>query len=155
VDLRFNADLDAPVSDVLAALGDLATYPHWLSIVGTATRNDADLEPAWEVELVGRVGFISRHKRVRMTRHVDETAIDGEGGRVRFERHELDGREHSPWILEASCGLGGSGAGSRVEITLHYGGAPPLPGLDLLLRHEASRAGRRLEAYLTERPPDT
>ena len=77
---------------------DLSRYAEWLEIVTRAepiTAADegsgATAEPAWAVDLRGRMGPLARSKRLRMIR----TAHDPPHS-VRFERAELDGRNHSP-----------------------------------------------------------
>ena len=152
MDLDATADLEADVASAFAALGDLATYPQWLGIVGAARPVEAHAadggRPAWMVDLVGRVGPFTRTKTVRMVR----TGHDEARGTVRFERREHDGRDHNPWILtgEARPHLSEPGRTS-VHVHLHYGGGRSLPGADLLLRQEARRAGERLEAHLRDR----
>jgi len=148
VDLDATADLDLDRDRVFAALEDLATYPHWLTIVGAARPAPAhadDVGPAWSVELVGRIGPFTRTKRVRMVR----TACDTTAGTVRFERVEHDGRTHNRWILTAEATP--RDGRTRVHVHLHYGGGRTLPGADLLLRQEANRAGERLQRHLTRR----
>jgi hypothetical protein len=147
VDVNAAARIHAPVEAVSAVLVDLGTYPAWLSIVEDArpaAAGDGDGGPAWEVGLVGRVGPLARRKRVRMVRRDDADGV------ARFERRELDGRQHAAWILTASASAVAADE-SDVRVRLHYGGAPPVPGLDLLLRLEAARAGGRLERYVRER----
>jgi hypothetical protein len=114
-------DLDAPcAADVLFAnIDDLAEYPDWLEIVERAEVVAADPaddgDAAWLVDLRGRLGPLARSKRLRMVR----TACDVPT-QVRFERREHDGRDHSPWVLEAT--VEETEAGSRLEMRLHYGG---------------------------------
>lgn len=139
-------DLDAratvriePVT-VLAALADLGTYPHWLTIVAAARPAGDD---AWDVDLRGRVGPFSKTKRVRMAR----TALDEGSGTVRFERRELDGRDHNAWVLTGEATPVDTRT-TGVHVHLHYGGGLLLPGADLLLRREVNDAGRRLQSYL-------
>lgn len=151
MDLRAIASLDVPRAPTVAALGDLATYPSWLTIVGSAARvaaDAADAGPAWAVDLVGRVGPLVRRKRVRMVR----TGFDPAAGRVRFERVEHDGREHNAWVLTAEVTSRGESPPTEVALHLHYGGGGRIPGADLLLAQEVRRAGGRLERYLREHP---
>ena len=114
-------DLDAPcAADVLFAnIDDLAEYPGWLEIVERAEVVAADPaddgDAAWLVDLRGRLGPLARSKRLRMVR----TACDAPT-LVRFERREHDGRDHSPWVLEAT--VVETEVGSRLEMHLHYGG---------------------------------
>lgn len=140
------ATLEAEPTQVFAALEDLATYPHWLTIVGRAepaVADAADPGPAWMVELVGRVGPFTRTKQVRMVR----TRHDRSAGDVCFERCERDGRSHNTWVLTGSAAADAAG-GTRLHVHLRYGGGRTLPGADLLLRQEAARAGARLGRYL-------
>lgn len=147
MELDARAEIAAAHDRVVAALEDLATYPHWLAIVGAAAPASAHLDddgPAWWVDLVGRVGPFRRTKRVRMVR----MALDRREGTVRFERVELDGRTHNAWVLTGEAAA--SGDRTTVHVHLHYGGGRTLPGADLLLRQEAHRAGARLEGYLRD-----
>ena len=147
VDLDATATLAVPPTRVFPAVADLATYPRWLAIVGSARPSEADPGgadpgPAWAVDLVARLGPLARRKRVRMVRErCDDGAV------ARFARRELDGRSHSAWVLEATL-TAAPGDRTVLRMHLHYGGARWLPGLDLLLREEARRAGARLERLL-------
>ena len=100
--MDLTAELDAPCpSDVLFAhVDDLGRYPDWLEIVERAEaaelHPDDDGDAAWMVDLRGRLGPLARSKRLRMVR-TELQAPD----LVRFERREHDGREHSPWVLDA------------------------------------------------------
>lgn len=147
MELDARAEIAVAHDRVVAALEDLATYPHWLTIVGAAEpapgHPDDQARPAWWVDLVGRVGPFRRTKRVRMVR----TALDRSAGTVRFERVEHDGRSHNAWILTAEAS-GAAGGRTAVHVHLHYGGGRTLPGADLLLRQEAHKAGARLERHL-------
>lgn len=142
--------------DVFGVLEDLSTYPQWLSIVASAAPAPAvpvDEGPAWVMELVARIGPLSRRKRVRMVR----TLHDPEAGQVRFERREDDQRDHSPWVLTGRAAPSeqppdGAVEATALDVHIHYGGTSRLPGIDILLRQEARRAGERLEAML--RRPD-
>lgn len=143
MDLTASTTLDAAPARVFAEVADLATYPHWLGIVHAAVPEPPGDEaaPAWSVEIGARLGPLRRTKRVRMVRVVcDERAA------VRFERMEVDGREHSPWVLRAD--LRAAGAGTALTMHLHYGGSAWLPGLDLVLGQEVRRAGARLQSRL-------
>jgi hypothetical protein len=148
VDLTAAAAVASPPAVVFAALQDLGTYPRWLAIVGGATPVAAVGEeggPAWLVDLVGRVGPFTKRKRVRMVR----TGHDPQGGTVRYERREHDGRSHNAWILTAAASpLPAAAHGTDVHVHLHYSGGRSLPGVDLLLRQETRRAGELLQAYL-------
>ena len=146
MDLTASAPLGAAPDRVFAELSDLGTYPAWLGIVHGAEEAEADPRdpgPAWFVDLGVAIGPIKRTKRVRMVR-TERVAP----ARVRFERLEHDGEEHSAWVLTAAVEK--IGAGSLLTMDLHYGGAPSLPGVDMLLREEVRRAGGRLEARLQD-----
>ena len=70
------------------------------------------------VELQAQVGPLARSKRLRMTRVAHEP-----DRRVVFEREEIDGKRHSPWILAATLHPDVSAAGcTRLTMTLTYGG---------------------------------
>jgi hypothetical protein len=141
------ATLDAPcdAAALFPWIDDLARYPEWLDIVPRAVAVDArpdDAGPAWSVDLRGRLGPFARAKRLRMVR----TALDAPR-RVRFERQEHDGRQHSPWVLEAE--LTDHGGGTRLTMHLHYGGRLWMPVLDRLLSDEIERSRPRLLARVS------
>lgn len=147
-------DFDVDVVEELAApcapevlfglIAELDRYPAWLDIVqraeplGLAAGADT---PAWEVDLRGRLGPLARSKRLRMVR----TRHDPPRG-VTFERRELDGRAHSPWVLRADV----SPAGDRALLTmrLHYGGGFWGPMLERMLGDEIARSRPRLLAQI-------
>ena len=141
------ADLDAPCppDELFAWVDDLGRYPQWLDIVPRASAADPhpdDPGPAWSVDLRGRLGPFARSKRLRMARTVHEP------GRVRFERAERDGRQHSPWVLSAE--VTGIAGGSRLRMHLHYGGSLVGPLVERLLADEIARSRPRLLALLAE-----
>lgn len=139
------AELTAPCGpdELYRWVEDLGTYPRWLEIVTRAEPLGEEVTgaPAWAVDLRGRLGPLARSKRLRMVRTVHD-------GRVaRFERAELDGRSHSPWILDAEVGSDGDGA--RLRMHLHYGGALFGPVLERVLRDEIERSRGRLLDLVT------
>ena len=143
-------DLDAPVppARLFAEVEDLDRYPSWLEIVPRAERLPAGPaagagaeEAAWSVDLRGRVGPLARSKRLRMVRTVHDR-----DARVRFERVETDGRQHSPWVLDAV--VAPMGPGSRLTMALHYGGSLFGPILERILSEEIERSKARLLALL-------
>lgn len=138
MDLDARATLDADPDTVYAALADLATYPHWLTIVASAVL-EAGTTDTWSIELAGRIGPFTKKKRVRMVR----TEADPGERTVRFERREQDVRTHNEWIL-----TGSTTPAAEVHIHLHYGGGRSLPGADLLLRQEVRNAGTKLQRFL-------
>jgi hypothetical protein len=115
------AHLDAPCAPVrlFGLVDELTGYPRWMPLAHRvkALEPGGDGRPAWEVELRARLGPFARSKRLRMVRTVHDVAAT----QVRFERVELDGRSHSPWVLDAA--VADHAGGSRLEMRLHYGGA--------------------------------
>ena len=136
------ADLAAPhpPDRVFAVVADLATYPRWLDIVARADPAD---DGSWTVDLRGRLGPFARSKRLRMVRTADEAPTH-----ARFERAELDGRSHSPWVLDAA--VAPAADGSRLTMTLHYGGGLWMPVLERMLRDEIERSRPRLLSVLAD-----
>lgn len=137
------ATLEAPCApEVLFPLiADLGRYPEWLSIVPRAEALAVDDEagPAWMVDLRGRLGPLSRSKRLRMVR----TEADAPRA-VRFERQERDGRRHSPWTLTGI--VEPTDGGCRLTMTLHYGGSLWGPMLERMLGDEIDKGSQRLLA---------
>lgn len=145
LDIDASATIAAPAAEAHSVLADLATYPQWLGIVrrvGPAAGDPDDGGPAWLVELGARLGPFWRTKTLRMVR----TRTDPPAS-ARFERRELDGRTHSPWVLDAV--VTPVGTGCEVAVHLHYGGTGWATLLEPVLRIEAAKAGGRLTALLT------
>ncbi len=127
------------------AVEDLSGYPDWLEMVRRAEPADpmdGDEGPAWDVELRGRIGPLARSKRLRMVR-----TLLRPGAEVRFERRERDGREHSPWILEARVSPAGDAA--HLSMLLTYGGGFGGSLLRRLLHEEIDQARPRLVELAT------
>ena len=134
----------ATAARLFAVVEDLRQYRRWLDIVVQATPTDAlvgDGGPAWAVELRGRLGPLARSKRLRMVRTVHEVPE-----RVVFERRENGERSRSPWTLTAQ--VSPTEDGSRLTMSLHYGGALWGPMIERLLADEVDRARPRLLALL-------
>ena len=114
------AALDAPCrpEQLFVLVDGLDDYPAWMPL---AHQVDADADDggraAWRVELRARLGPFARSKRLRMVRSLHDIGAC----HVRFERSELDGRAHSPWVLDAV--VRATDVGCRLEMSLHYGGA--------------------------------
>ena len=112
------ASLEAPCAAerLFELIDDLSTYPLWNGLVHSAIAEPGG-QPAWDVELRARLGPLARSKRLRMVR----TVRDAEAFTAAFERDQADGRNHSPWVLEARIverdGL------STLTMRLHYGGS--------------------------------
>lgn len=142
--MDITADLltDVSAEALYTVVSNLATYPQWLDIVSRAepvVPVDSDDGPAWSIDLRGQLGPLRRSKRLRMVRTVGESPRA-----VRFERRELDGREHSPWTLAGT--ISPATEGTRVQMSLHYGGTLWIPLLDRVLRDEIERCRPRLVA---------
>lgn len=157
----FSAPTEAPPAELFRVVADLATYPSWLELVddvrpagpppGTAAgagpgsdESNEPNEPAWEVTLRARLGPLARSKRLRMVR----TVADGQ--RVRFERREIDGRDHSSWVLSAEVTPHREAPWrSEVTIDLDYGGSLWSGLLEGALEAAADDATQRLQSYVT------
>ena len=158
VQQTITADIDALPSRLFPVVADLATYPHWLDLV---TKVDPDGD-AWFVTLRAKVGPFARSKRLRMVRTVHQ-----EPTTVRFERQEQDGRNHSPWVMDATISArttpagpspagpspaGSTSAprtGSHVLIVLSYGGRLWSGPLEAVLGSQVSNGVPRLQQYVT------
>lgn len=141
MDVTASVDTPHRAEEVWAVVSDLSTYPRWLEIV---PRADPNGDGSWTVDLRARLGPFARSKRLRMVRAVAEAprlAV--------FERAELDGRQHSPWVLRAAVGDGP--AGSRLTMHLHYGGSLWGPVLERILGDTIERSRPRLLAELDRR----
>lgn len=139
--MDLSAELVAPCPpDVLFAwVRDLDRYPAWLEIVTQAEPAD---DASWAVDLRGRVGPLARTKRLRMVR----TELV-ERQRAVFERAEIDGRDHSAWTLVAE--VAEVDGGSRLSMSLHYGGGLFEPLIERVLRDEIDRSRHRLLDLVT------
>lgn len=129
---------------LVAVVRDLDRYPEWLSILPRTDREDG-VEPAtWTVELRAKIGPLARSKRLRMARVVDDA------DHVRFERSEVDGRSHSPWVLDAV--VEPIEGGSRLTMSLHYGGSFGGGVVERLLSDEIESSRGRLRSLVEEGP---
>ncbi len=146
MDRVVEAHISAPPAAVGAALCDLGTYPRWLDLVSAcdpANPLDTDSGPAWWVTLRARIGPLARSKRLRMVR-VDHTPATS----ARFERREVDGRDHSPWTLDVGVEPDAEGAKMRVELA--YGGPLWSSILDGALGSQIQAATPALATYLNQ-----
>jgi ribosome-associated toxin RatA of RatAB toxin-antitoxin module len=111
-----HASLEAPCAPdaLFGFVDDLGRYPAWVDLVHRAEPLGGD---EWQVELRARLGPLARSKRLRMRR----TTHDPVQRVAVFERHEVDGKQHSPWTLRAEVRAEGDGA--ALHMHLHYGGA--------------------------------
>ena len=110
--------LSATPHVAFSMVDDLGRYPEWMDLVHDVSEAppSAAGERVWDVELRAQVGPLARSKRLRMVRTVHEPTR-----RVVFERREVDGRQHSPWILESTLDVHDP---DSVDLTmlLTYGG---------------------------------
>jgi hypothetical protein len=135
------ASMDAPVAPdrLFVFVEELTRYPAWMPLAHRVTSvgdDAATAVPAWDVEIRARLGPLARSKRLRMVRR----GHDPVGRRVRFERSEVDGRTHAPWILDAQ--VHETAEGSRLQMHLHYGGALWTGGLMERVLADQITAGR-------------
>ncbi len=144
------ADVTAPHDRVAEIVGDLGTYPSWLALVTAATPDDGPdpSRPAWLVTIRATIGPFARSKKLRMVRV--QADRDDAGAAFRFERQELDGRDHSAWTMTAS--VEPNGHGSTVTMDLRYDGGLWTAPLEPVLGSFIADAGPGLEAYATDRP---
>ncbi len=138
--------LDAPCDPkgLFRWIDDLNLYPSWLDIVARSSSVPeayGEPGPAWVIDLRGRLGPLARSKRLRMVRTRCESP-----SYVRYERAELDNREHPPWVLEGT--VDAIDGGSRLTMHLHYGGGLLGPVVERLLREEIKRSRVRLLALI-------
>lgn len=116
MDVRATLEAECEPHEVFAFVDDLGAYPQWVDLVHRAER-EPGVDDVWQVELRARLGPLARSKRLRMRRVVH----DPEGCVVEFHRDEVDGRQHSPWVMRAAVEQRGSV--SVLQVELHYGGA--------------------------------
>ena len=139
----------ADVADLYAIVADLVTYPEWMDLVTRAEPADPDPGddgPAWLVTLRARVGPFARSKRLRMVR-----TVHGPSERVRFERREVDGRQHSSWVLDAAVSdadTAEAGTGSQVTMRLRYDGSMWSGLLDAVLGSQIETAIPKLQGHV-------
>jgi hypothetical protein len=119
MEIRRTSVLRAPPAIVFPLIDDLGRYPEWMDLVHTVSVSDpmSGGRPAWDVELRAKVGPLARSKRLRMLRTVHVPPR-----RVVFERAEVDGRHHSPWVLQSELEPVDDGA-VELAMTLSYGGS--------------------------------
>lgn len=162
MNLEVVLELAAPPSLVWPHVERLDRYPPWMRLVHRAEVSTAvaapfeqaapgdsgpDVAPVWEVELRARIGPFARSKRLRMVRTVHEPER-----RVRFERAELDGRDHADWTLDTTLDDTPSGA-SLLTAQLRYGGELWTGGiLERVLQDEIRRAKAALTQLVSPAP---
>ena len=150
--MKHSADLvvESESTLVIDVLADLSTYPSWNDLVSEATPIEVqpdDLGPAWRTTLRAQIGPFARAKQLRFVR--DKLKTHGPVHSVRYVRHELDGREHAQWTMEAL--VEPVGDASHVTLSLSYDGGLWVPALGTVLSSAIERATRRLPSYLESR----
>lgn len=141
------ANISAPTEKVTSVVSDLSTYPDWLDLVtAAATAATTDDRPAWLVTIRAKVGPFARSKKLRMVQTVAESSADG--ATYRFERSEVDGRDHSAWTLDIGV-TSTTKCDSSCDVTmdLRYDGGLWTAPLEPILGSFISDAGPDLEAY--------
>lgn len=137
--------LRASPSDVFELVDDLGRYPQWMDLVHDVSHvpaTDAG-DRCWDVELRAQVGPLARSKRLRMRRTIHEPTH-----RVVFERSEIDGKRHSPWVLESTLTDRAQGE-IELTMTLTYGGGLWTGAvLERVLDDHVDRGARSLAALL-------
>lgn len=151
MDETVTASLHAPLAVCADELADLAGYPAWFDAIASAestTVTDTDPgDAAWFITLRAQVGPFARSKRLRMVRTRHD--VGAEAASIRFERHEDDGRDHSPWLLHVSLSSSTPGDGpTDASVRLHYGGRLWAPPLDVILRSQIEKAVPALDRRL-------
>ncbi len=157
-----------PVDAVRPFVDDLSAYPQWMRLIydvavdsvpphapalDATSEDQRGIDRAWTVELRARLGPFARSKRLRMVRRAVTEHDDATAGveRLVFERRELDGRQHAPWVLTVELISLDSG-GTRLAVRLEYGGRLWTGGvLDRILADEIARARETLLSLLGER----
>jgi hypothetical protein len=114
--------LPGPPERTLVYVDDLERYPQWMSLVhDVAAVSPAPSDPAgcpaWSVELRTHIGPLARSKRLRMVRTLHDPP-----NHMRFERFEIDGRDHAPWILEVRLTPTEGDERTTLAMSLSYGG---------------------------------
>lgn len=158
MDVTATLAADVPIDALYDVVFDLGTYPDWLDIVTRADPVDVvdGEDAAWSIDLRGQVGPFRRSKRLRMVRTAYDDPDALGSASVRFERRELDGRDHSDWVMTAelvsptgtASDADSVGATPELRMALHYGGSLWVPMLDRLLSDEIERSRPRLVAYV-------
>lgn len=148
VDKTIQSTVQAQTDRVQRVLCDLTTYEHWLDLVDrveVADSADGDAGPAYEVTLIAKIGPFARRKRLRMVR--SDSGTDG----ATFERREVDGRDHSSWILGAHAS---EGEPTTVTMRLAYGGGLWSDALEGVLENQVAGAVDALAVYAQRNSSD-
>ena len=146
MDKTIESAVRADTKLVQHVLCDQTTYEHWLDLVDRVEATepaDGDAGPAYAVTLIAKIGPFARRKRLRMVR--TDSGDDG----ATFERREIDGRDHSSWILGAHASEADP---TSVTMRLAYGGGLWSDALAGVLENQIAGAVDALAVY-AERTP--
>ncbi len=144
----FKVETNSSPQRLFEVLSDLSLYPEWLDLVDTADPVESSKDqPAWNVTLRAKLGPFARSKKLRMARTVAESP-----SKVRFERFEIDGREHSAWTMDALVEAGETPESSSATVTLAYGGELWSKALEAVLIAQVDDAAPKLKALAEKRP---
>jgi ribosome-associated toxin RatA of RatAB toxin-antitoxin module len=139
MDVRASLETTGGAARLFTLVSDLASYPQWMDLVH---RVEAIGDDAWDVELRAKVGPFARSKRLRMVRTTMQP-----NSLVRFERVEVDGRNHAPWVLTGT--IDSVGETCSLTMHLHYGGGLFTGGVLERVLGDKIEAGRaRLAALM-------
>ncbi len=135
--------LRAAPNEAFELVDDLGRYPEWMDLVHDVSEVTDGGERSWDVELRAQVGPLARSKRLRMTRTIHEPTH-----RVVFERSEIDGKRHSPWVLQSTLADRAPGE-IELTMTLTYGGSLWTGAvLERVLDEHVDRGARSLAGLL-------
>jgi hypothetical protein len=140
-----HASLEAPCApdELFRFVDDLTQYPNWVDLVHRASAVADASGPVWQIELRARIGPLARSKQLRMRRTTHDTV----GHVAVFERDEVDGRRHAPWVLRAEVTQ--VPGGSSLQMHLHYGGALWTGGvLERTLADQITNGRERLQSLV-------
>ena len=139
-----DANLEAAPDRVFDALERLDDYGRWLDLVAAVEPATAqsDEDHAWLVTLRAKIGPFARAKRLRMVRTIADRP-----SRLRFERAEVDGRDHAGWIFDiAIAGL--PDLATHVHVELNYEGGLWSTPIEAVLGSQVDNAVPKLQGLL-------
>jgi|TARA_B100000003_G_scaffold200625_1_gene207701 ribosome-associated toxin RatA of RatAB toxin-antitoxin module len=133
-------DVNAEPELVFDVLSDLKNYPLWLSFIQKV--ENTDIHESWMVTLRSQIGPFSRLKKLRMRRTLSPSTRS-----VLFHRDEVDGKDHSNWLLRVRIDEIQS-TQCLITLELEYSGKFWSKTLENILDSEVAKAAKRLEDYL-------
>ena len=133
-------DINAEPEMVFNALSDLRNYPLWLSFIHKV--ESTDLDESWLITLRSQIGPFTRLKKLRMQRTLNPSTRS-----VLFHRDELDGKQHSNWLLHVRVDEE-KNTQCLITLELEYSGKFWSKTLENILDSEVIKASKLLEDYL-------